>query len=145
ALKERDTVSKSTETDKQQEMNADSNPVNNQLANIFQIGVPVTYKKLKSILGGETKIVKEEWITGEGTYDVFIWELVDGAILELDASYEGGLILSAKGQHIVKTPLDISINQSTLNDCKTKFQNLQKGQSYNNFIRWKFKKGKTWH
>ena len=148
SLKEKETVPDSAKALNQTSPKDESSSINNQLTNVFKISMPVTYINLKSILGGETKIVKEDTPDGSETYDIYQWELSDGTIISFDKfGGEGAsnILIEAKGQQVIKTPLDISINQSTYNDCKAIIQNLEKGISYDNYKIWKFKKGKAWH
>jgi hypothetical protein len=147
-LNEKDTTSSSANSDNQiqeEQEEKESSNNNNQLTKFFQIEIPNSLEQLKSILGSETKVERES--PSGDSYKSSTWELSDSTIIWFDNAQESGTTIEAKGQQIIETPLGISINQSTFDDCKEIIKDIKKSTSLSDdkVETWKFNKGKVWY
>jgi hypothetical protein len=141
---EKDTTEASTNTDKQTESKEkSSNSDDSKLVELFQLERPDSLDLLKSVFG-EPKMVERIAPTTD-PYQSSTWELSDGTIIWFDDYQVSGTSVEAKGIQVIKTPLGISINQSTLDDCKKIIKDIKQSDISGEFEILKFKNDNVWY
>jgi hypothetical protein len=107
-------------------------------------GMPILLTETKKILGDRVRI---DTAKHELDFDNYTWGMNNGTILRFeDINYnEKGIELDRlhfTATNIIKHPLGIYLNKSTVGDCKAAFPDLKK--SYEDRA-YKFEKNKTWY
>ena len=111
---------------------------------IFNQGMPILLRKSQNILGDRFKI---DTAKKQLDFDKYTWILNDSVKLQFeDINYNEKEIELDKlyflSKYIVQHPLGISLNKSTLSECRSIFSNLKKANGKQTF---KLLKNKTWY
>jgi len=130
------------------EENSEETPANelSLLEQVFQIKKPDSLEVLEAILG-KAKMVERIAPTTD-PYQSSTWEWEDGTIIWFDNAQLSGINIETKAQEPIATPLELTLNQSLLDDSKERFADLKKSNSNAEAPAvevWKIQQGNTWY
>ena len=127
-----------------QKVSTDDSLIGIRINQIFSHGMPILLPKAQNILGERFKI---DTAKKQLDFDRYTWNLNDSVKLQFeDINYNEKEIeldkLYFSSKYIVRHPLGISLNKSTLSDCNRIFAGLKKANGKQTF---KLLKNKTWY
>jgi hypothetical protein len=114
------------------------------LNKVYKHGMPMLLSVAKSVLGNSYQLTKA---VDPGDFDDYTWQTKSGLQYNFeDINYnEKGVELdrlSITAKQVVKHPLGIYLNRSTIAECKKAFAGLKKSLDERT---WKFQKNKVWY
>ena len=116
------------------------------LEQVFQIQDPTSLEALKAILG-DAKMVERIAATTD-PYPSSTWEWEDGTVIWFEDYQSSGITVETKAQEPIATPLELTLNQSSLDDSKGRFAGLKKSERNAEAPAvevWKIQQGDTWY
>ena len=81
-------------------------------------------------------------------YPSSTWEWEDGTVIWFEDYQSSGITVETKAQEPIATPLELTLNQSSLDDSKGRFAGLKKSERNAEAPAvevWKIQQGDTWY